>query len=83
MKQYHNAKVKLSDSQIYKWKSATKNAKKTTLKISENINGDANHKTGFPHKLMLTDRQVLSPRKFSKSSANIRFLKTQMCKTTQ
>ena len=56
MKQYHNAKVKLSDSQIYQWKSATEDAKKATLKIWENINGDANHKNGFPHKLMLAGR---------------------------
>ena len=44
--------------------------------------GDSNDKGNFPHELLLTDRQVPSIRKAfsSHSSAEIKFLKTQLSK---
>ena len=47
--------------------------------------GDSNDETNFPHKLLLTDRQVSSIRKaFSNnSSVDIKFSKTQLSKIIQ
>ena len=47
--------------------------------------GDSNDETNFPHKLLLTDRQVTNIRKaFSNnSSANIKFSKTQLSNMIQ
>ena len=44
--------------------------------------GDSNDEINFPHKLLLTDRQVSKPQKFfvSNSSANIKLLKIQLSK---
>ena len=48
--------VKLSNSQLNKLKSATNNLSEVVLRLSSNIIG--NDETNFPHKLLLTDRQV-------------------------
>ena len=55
------------------------------MKISSNVVGDSNDENSFPHKLLLTNTQVLKLRKdFSNnSSANIKLLKTQLDKTGQ
>ena len=47
--------------------------------------GNSNDETDFPHKLLLTDRQVSRPHKAfaSNSSTNIKLLKTQMSKMVQ
>ena len=47
--------------------------------------GGSNDETNFPHKLLLTDRQVLSIRKSfaDNSSANIKLSKTQLSKMVQ
>ena len=50
--------VKLSNSQINKLKSATKNKTKVVLKLSSNMIGNSDDETNFPHKLLLNDRQV-------------------------
>ena len=56
---YNNLNVKLSNSQLNKLKSVTKNQTKvTSIKFSANMIGDSNDETNFPHKLLLTDRQV-------------------------
>ena len=55
MTQY-NSKVKLSDSQLHKLKSAIKNESEVVLRSSSNMIG--NDETNFPHKLLLTNRQV-------------------------
>ena len=39
-------------------KSGIKNGTKVTLSLSWNIAGDANDEYNFPHKLLLTNRQV-------------------------
>ena len=59
MTQYNTLNVKLSNSQLNKVKSGIKNGTKATLKISTNIFGDSNDEKNFPHKLLLTNTQVL------------------------
>ena len=56
MTQYNSLNVKLSNSQLNKFKSAIKNENEVVLRLSSNIIGD--NETNFPHKLLLTNRQV-------------------------
>ena len=58
MTQYNSLNLKLSNFQLNESKSATKNATEVTVKLSSNMIGDSNHKTFFPHKLLLMDKQV-------------------------
>ena len=44
--------------QLNKLKLRIKNCTEVTLKISKNV-GDSNDENNFPHKLLLTDTQVL------------------------
>ena len=61
MTQYNSLNVELSNSQLNKWKSAIKNETKVVLRISSNLVGD--DESNFPHKLLLTNRQVANLRK--------------------
>ena len=83
MTQYSSLSVKLSNSQLNKLKSAIKNESEVVLRLSSNMIG--NNETNFPHKLLLTDRQVSSLRKSfaSHSSADIKLSKTQLSKMIQ
>ena len=85
MTQYNSLNVKLSNSQLNKLKSAIKNETEVVLRLSPNMIGDSNDETNFPHKLLLTDRQVSSIRKSfeNNSSADIKFSKTQLSKMVQ
>ena len=56
MAQYNSLNVKLSTSQLNKFKSAIKNENEVVLRLSSNMMGD--YETNFPHKLLLTNRQV-------------------------
>ena len=75
MTQYNSLNVKLSNSQLNKLKSAIKNETEVVLRLSSNMIG--NNETNFPHKLLLTDRQVLSLCKTfaNNSSVEIKFSK--------
>ena len=55
------------------------------MKISSNILGDSNNENNFPHKLLLTNRQILKLLKaFTNNySANIKLSKTQLHKIEQ
>ena len=53
MTQYNSLKVKLSNSQLNKFKSAIKSETEVVLRISSNMIGD--NETNFPHKLLLTN----------------------------
>ena len=77
MTQYNSLNVKLSNLQLNKLKSATKNETEVVLRLSSNMIG--NNETNFPHELLLTDRQVSNLRKSfaNNSSADIKFSKTQ------
>ena len=83
MTKYNSLNVKLSNSQLNKLKSAIKNESEVVLRLSSNMIG--NNETNFPHKLLLTDRQVSSLRKSfaSHSSADIKLSKTQLSKMIQ
>ena len=80
MTQCNRLKVKLSDSQLDKLKSAIKNEIAVVLRLSPNMIGDSNDKASFPHELLLTDKQIFSIRKVfsNNSSADIKFPKTQL-----
>ena len=85
MTQYNSLNVKLSNSKLNKLKSAIKNETEVVLRLSPNMIGNSNDETKFLHKLLLTDRQVLSIRKSfaDNSSADIKFSKTQLSKMVQ
>ena len=78
MTQYNTSNVKLSNSQLNKLKSAIKSGTEVTLNLSSNLIENSNDETNFPHKLLLTDKQVSKIRKaFANGpSANIKFSKT-------
>ena len=63
MTQHNRLNVKLSNSQLKKLKSAIKNETEVVLRLSSNMIGDSNDGNNFPHKLLLTDRQVSNIRK--------------------
>ena len=56
MTQYNRLNTKLSNSQLNKLKSAIKNENEVVLRLPSNMIGD--NATNFPHKLLLTNRQV-------------------------
>ena len=63
MTQYNSLKVKLSNSQLNKLKSAIKNETDVVLRLSSNMIGNSDDQTNFPNILMLTNRQVTNLRK--------------------
>ena len=83
MTQYNSLNVKLSNSQLNKFKSAIKNETDVVLRLSSNMIGD--NENNFPHKLLLTNTQVSNLRKAfaNNSSANIKLSKTQLSKMMQ
>ena len=58
MTQYNNLNVKLSNPQLNKLKPAIKNETDAVLRLSSNMIGNSDDETNFPHKLLLTNRQV-------------------------
>ena len=80
MTQYNSLNVKLSNSQLNKFKSAIKNETKVVLRLSSNMIGD--DETSFPHKLLLTNRQVSNICKAFANflSTDIKISKTQISK---
>ena len=58
MTQYNSLKIKLSNSQLNKLKSAIKNETEVVLRLSSNMIGNSDDETNFPHKFLLADRQV-------------------------
>ena len=54
MTQNNSLNVKLSNSQLNKWKSAIKNETEVVLRLSSNMIGG--NENNFPHKLLLTNR---------------------------
>ena len=66
-------------------KSGIKNGTEVTLNLLSNVVGNSNDDTNFPHKLLITNGQVLRLRKAlaKNSSANINLSKTQLSKIGQ
>ena len=80
MTQYNSLNVKLSNLQLNKLKPAIKNETKVVLRLSSNMIGD--DETSFPHKLLLTNRQVSNICKAFANflSTDIKISKTQISK---
>ena len=80
MTQYNSLNVKLSNSQLNKLKSAIENETKVVLRLSSNMIGD--NENNFPHKLLLTNTQVLNLHKTFANylSTDIKLSKTQLSK---
>ena len=85
MTQCNTLNVKLSNLQLNKLKSGTKNETKVTLNHSSTFIVNSNDESNFSHQLLLTDTQVSKIRKAfgNGSSANIKFSKTQLSKMMQ
>ena len=83
MVQYNSLNVKLSNLQLYKLKSATKNETVLVLRLSLNIVGD--NKTNVPLESLLTNEQVKNLCKtFSNNLlTDIMLSKTQLSKKVQ
>ena len=56
MTQYNSLNVKLSNSQLNKFKSVIKNETEVVLRLSSNMIGD--NETNFPHKLLIDKFQI-------------------------
>ena len=74
--------VKLSNSQVNELTSAIKNEADVVLRLSSNIIGNSDDETNFPHKLLLTYRQVANIRKVfaNHTSTDIKLSKAQLTK---
>ena len=85
MTQYNSLNVKLSNSQLNKLKSAIKNKTEVVLRLSSNMIGNSNDEINFPHKLLITDRQVanLCNTFGNNSSTDIKLSKTHLSKMIQ
>ena len=55
--------VKLPNSQLIKLKSLIKNGTNVILRLSSNMIGKSDDEANFPHKVLLTNRQVANLRK--------------------
>ena len=85
MGQYNSLNVKLSNLQLNKLKLAIKNETNVVLRLSSNMIGNSDDETNFPHKLLLTNRQLAN---LCKAFANyllidIKLSKTQLSKMVQ
>ena len=63
MTQYNTLIVKLSNSQINKFKSGRKNGTEVTANVSSNVIGNSYDENNFSHKLLSTNTQVSRFRK--------------------
>ena len=85
MTQYSSLHVKLSNLQLNKLNSAIKNETDVVLRLSSNMIGNSDDETNFPHKFLLTNRQVANlHRAFAKhTSTDIKLPKNQLSKMIQ
>ena len=82
MTHYNSLNVKLSKSQLNKLKSAIKNETDVILRLSSNMIGNSDNEANFPHKLLLTNRQVANLCKTfaNHTSTDIKLSKAQLTK---
>ena len=82
MTQYNSFKVRLSKLQLNRFKLAIKNETEVFLRLSSNIIGNSDDETNFPHKLLLTNRQVPNLRKAfaNHASTDIKLSKAKLTK---
>ena len=83
MTQYNSLNVKISSSQLNKLKPIMKSESEVVLRLSSDMTGD--DETNFPHKLLLTNRQVTNLRKAFANylSTDIKLSKNQLSKMIQ
>ena len=82
MTQYNSLNIKLSNSQLDKLKSAIKNGTDVILRLSSNMIGNSDDEANFPHKLLLTNREVANLRKdfANHASTDVKLSKAQLIK---
>ena len=82
MTEYNSLNVKLSNSRLNKLRSPIKNETDVILKLSSNMIGNSDDEANFPHKLLLTNRQVANLRKAfaNRTSTDIKLSKAQLTK---
>ena len=83
MTQYNTLNVNLSNySQLNKLRSAIKNETDVILRLSSNMIVNSDDETNFPHKLLLTNRQVANLRKAfaNHTSTDAKLSKAQLTK---
>ena len=82
MTQYNSLNVKLSNSQLNKLKSATKNGSDMILRLSSYMIDNSDDEANFPRKLLLTNRQVANLCKAfaNHTSTDIKLSKAQLTK---
>ena len=75
MTQYNSLNVKLSNSQTNKLKPAIKNETDVILRLSSTMIDNSDDEVNFPHKLLVTKRQVANIRKAfaNHTSINMKF----------
>ena len=76
MTQYNSLNVKLSNSQLSKFKTAIKNETEVVLRLSSTMIGD--NEKNFPHQVLLTNRQVAN---ICKAFENISLIDIKLSKT--
>ena len=83
MTQYNSLNVKLLNSQLNQFNSAIKNENEVVIRLSSNMICD--NETNFPHKLLLTNKQVsnLHQAFVNHSSTDIKLSKAQLSKMIQ
>ena len=81
--QCNSFNAKISNSQLNKLRSRIKNETELVLRLSSDMVGDSNDETNFPHKLLLTNRQVANLCKVFVNflSTDIKLSKSQLSKT--
>ena len=85
MTQYNSLKVKLSNCQPNKLKSAKENENEVVLRLSSNMIGVSDDKINFPPELSLTNGQISNIRNASANylSTDIKSSETQISKMIQ
>ena len=75
----------MTNLQLNGLKSGIKNCAEATLNLLSNVIGNYNDEYNFPHKLLLTNRQLPRPFKayLNNSSVNIKLSKTRLHKIRQ
>ena len=70
--------------QLNNLKLATRNETDLTLRLSSKMSSNSNDEANFSHKLLITDRQILSRRTFANNlSTDIKLSDTQISKIIQ
>ena len=83
MTQYNSLNVKLSNSQLNKLKSAIKIETDAVLRLSSNRIDNSDDEANFPHKLLLTNRQIANLHKAFGSHTSTDIIKLSKAQLTK